>query len=189
MPDNENRQKVTVETLLRLKRCERPSPEFWDDFNKDFDRRRLHELVKRPSIYDLLVAPAIRVLALGMPVAAVFMITFLWKPVEKSVPGPLFIGEDVSDVAAVTIEMQPVAEVMDEAQLELASVDTQQMSNQFVLDALQEQSHHAGLRFRKVLYTPAIRLSVPSGAFYVRDSMSSDSYQVTTADAKLGRNF
>ena len=189
MPDNENRHKVTVETLLQLKRSERPNPEFWNNFDRDFDRRRLHELVNRPSIHDILFRPLLRLLAVGMPAAAVIMLTLFWKSSSEPIPEPLVLNNNVTgSEAANEPVLFPETETLPEPVFESAIVSNQQVANQFVLDALQEQNQ-TSLQFRKILYTPAIRLSVPSGAFYVHDSMSSNAYRVTTADAKLGRNF
>ena len=69
----------------------------------------------------------------------------------------------------------------------MPQMPTDLSSSQFVVDAIEDTP--SSMNFRKVLYTPAIRLSAPSGAFYVRDNMSSSNYRVTTADMKLGRNF
>jgi hypothetical protein len=77
---------------------------------------------------------------------------------------------------------------LTEETLPILAMNEGQHSSQFVVDAIEDTSRN-GLNFRKVLYTPAIHLSAPSGSFYVKDSFSSRNYQVTTADVKLGRNF
>lgn len=41
----ESRPKVSLEDVLRLKRSERPSVEFWEDFDRDLRRRTLQALV------------------------------------------------------------------------------------------------------------------------------------------------
>ncbi len=189
MSDGGNKQRITVETLLHLKRNERPGPEFWDNFEKDFDRRRLNELVNRPSLYDFLLRPVVRALILGMPVTALIMVALFWKPVERAAPRPVVIEQEFAGVEqAPANELPAAAAPVDPPAVEMVIADTGKVANQFVVDAIQ-QHNQAGMPFRKVLYTPAIRLSVPSGAFYVRDSFSSNNYKVTTADAKLGRNF
>lgn len=52
-PKSETRKVITVESLLQLKRHERPAPEFWEGFDRRFEQKRLQALVRRPS-------PAIR---------------------------------------------------------------------------------------------------------------------------------
>lgn len=44
-------KKVTVETLLQLKRYERPSDDFWSRFDRDLEKRRLQSIVKREPWY------------------------------------------------------------------------------------------------------------------------------------------
>lgn len=49
MMNHENKRPVALEDLLRLKRAERPSPEFWDEFDRQLRAKQLAALVeKRP---------------------------------------------------------------------------------------------------------------------------------------------
>ena len=188
MSGKQDRQKVTVETLLHLKKNERPNAEFWDSFEQDFDRRRLHALVERRSWSDIIIGPAFKVFALGVPALALVALAFIWTPVESPAPRPLVLdkGNDLTENSSIpTNEIIAQAEVVSAMDMNL---DTSRASNQFVLDAIQDKPD-SGARFRKVLYTPAIRLTIPSGASYVRDNLSSSKYKVTTANVKLGRNF
>jgi hypothetical protein len=48
-PDRTEAQKVTIEALLRLKRSERPAPEFWDRFEQQLRAKQLAAIIeKRP---------------------------------------------------------------------------------------------------------------------------------------------
>ncbi|MFI5336240.1 MAG: hypothetical protein ACHQ5A_05630 [Opitutales bacterium] len=47
MPDHDNRSKITLEDLLRLKRAERPSPEFWVGFERELRQKQLAALLER----------------------------------------------------------------------------------------------------------------------------------------------
>ena len=40
---------VSLEDLLKLKRCEQPDESFWNSFESSFEKRTLKELVKKPS--------------------------------------------------------------------------------------------------------------------------------------------
>jgi len=188
MSGKQDRQKVTVETLLHLKKNERPKAEFWDSFEQDFDRRRLHALVERPSWRDIIISPAFKAFALGIPALALVALAFVWTPVESPAPSPLVLGNGTDlaeNLSLPTVDIIAKAAVVPSMDMNL---DTSRTSNQFVLDAIQNKSGSTA-RFRKVLYTPAIRLTIPSGASYVRDNLSSSNYKVTTADVKPGRNF
>jgi hypothetical protein len=176
-------QKITVEALLQIKRNERPQGEFWDSFEQDFHRRRLNALVERPAWRDYLFHPAFKAMALAMPALLLVALAVVWENEEIVAPSPLVVSRDVEQPAM----NKPVARV-DISREEYASLmDAGSATSQFVVDAIQTSNKSS--HFRKVLYTPAIRLSAPTGASYVRDNMSSSAYKVTTADMRLGRNF
>ncbi len=63
--------KVTLEDLLRLKRCERPAPEFWTDFERGFRQKQLAALVVRKSWMHNVAAAYRRFGRVGVPVGAV----------------------------------------------------------------------------------------------------------------------
>lgn len=187
MSSKQDRQKVTVETLLRFKKNERPKEDFWDSFEQDFDRRRLHALVERPTWHGLIVSPVFKALALGIPTFALVALAFIWTPEKAPAPRPLVVQNNLGATEKVSLPEETVAQAAVVPSFAM-SLDTSRASNQFVLDAIEDKPSSSA-RFRKVLYTPAIRLTVPTGASYVRDNLSSSSYNVTTADVKLGRNF
>src|SRR3954468_12273526 len=47
MPSFDPRPKITVEDLLRLKRAERPAPEFWNNFERELRQKQLTALLER----------------------------------------------------------------------------------------------------------------------------------------------
>jgi hypothetical protein len=47
MPQLDPKSKVSLEDLLRLKRAERPSPEFWTNFERELHQKQLTALVKK----------------------------------------------------------------------------------------------------------------------------------------------
>jgi hypothetical protein len=49
-PTSETRKVITVESLLQLKRLEQPPAEFWSEFDRRFEQKRLQALVSRPSM-------------------------------------------------------------------------------------------------------------------------------------------
>jgi hypothetical protein len=186
MASRKENNDVTLETLLQLKRNERPGGEFWDSFERDFQRRRLHALLEKPTFRDSIWSSGVRALAFGLPALVLIGLSVMWSPgvqpsdkdLTASNPAPAL---ETGIVERSRSQVVPVSE-------DLSTVSTSLASSQFVVDAL-ESKPSSRVNFRKVLYTPAIRLSAPTGAFYVRDSLSSSNYRVTTADVKLGRNF
>lgn len=187
MEKPEKPSSVSLEALLKLKRCEQPDDTFWDSFEKDFHRRRLNSLVEKGDTWRMW-GPLVKWMSVAVPALGLLAMGVLgWRSQEAVLPalaevsledGRLHVDDRASSLAAVAgLAEGPGSFVMSD-----------QLSSQFVLDALEQRAStpHA---FRKVLYTPALEVPVSSGASYVRDSLSARAYSVTTADVKLGRNF
>ncbi len=99
-PDSSN--KPTLEELLRLKRAERPQPEFWAQFDRELRRKQLAATIEpRPwwlglSIWSRKLAPV------GLPagaaaalaLAAVSYQTIGWAPDAGDTPAPVFAAND-----------------------------------------------------------------------------------------------
>ena len=187
MGSDQGKEKITVETLLQLKRNEKPAEDFWDNFEKDFHRRRLNALMEKGTRSAIGFISLFKALAFALPALLLVGATVFWS---RSSEQPLSRAVTASSEPVVFDSGEALAQV-EIAQPEAAAIpdfSPGRVSNQFVLDAIQT-SPSSGASFRKVLYTPAIRLSPSNGASYVRDNLSSSDYRVTTADLKLGRNF
>jgi hypothetical protein len=187
MANRKEKPDITLESLLQLKRDERPSGEFWDSFERDFQRRRLHALVERPTLRDTILGPGMRALVFGVPVLLFVGLATFWTPRESLIKPSMVAASNPPALQTGSLDASAEPMLADPAEA-VAPVNMNLASSQFVVDAI-EETPGSSMSFRKVLYTPAIRLSAPSGASYVRDSMSSSNYRVTTADHKLGRNF
>jgi hypothetical protein len=93
IPENSEPQKVTIEDILRLKRAERPSPEFWGRFEQELRAKQLAAIVeKRPWWVALRVPQIARSLSrFQVPVgaAAVLALSFVvvreYRPLAISV--------------------------------------------------------------------------------------------------------
>ena len=186
MGNRKEKQKITLEALLEIKRHERPGEEFWDSFENDFQRRRLNSLCIQPSLRESFLTPAWKALVFGAPALMLMGLAVFWTRMDTSMQREADATETAPQIKVEQLA-QSQSDSRDRADV-LPAVATDFASSQFVLDAIQDDAGPS-MNFRKVLYTPAIHLSVPSGSFYVRDNFSSSNYQVTTADLKLGRNF
>lgn len=71
--------RATLEDLLRLKRAERPPPEFWTEFERELRQKQLAALVGRKSWWHELAAALGRFRRLRLPLGAtaVLALTFL----------------------------------------------------------------------------------------------------------------
>lgn len=186
MGQHSGKDKISLEALLRVKRGETPSDDFWNSFEDNLNRRRLSALVERKSVFDFIWNPTLKTAMLAVPVV-LLSLTMLWFKVrdDRSVqaadrPSELLLALETADIP----EPPMIREAVNEELLSPAG----SLASQFVVDAIQPDPEDA-ISFRKVLYTPALQLSSQSGASYVRDSMSSSTYRVTTAELQLGGNF
>ena len=70
---------VTLEDLLRLKRSERPAPEFWAEFERTLRQKQLAALVEKKSWWHSVAAAYGRFGRVGLPLgaAAIVAVTFL----------------------------------------------------------------------------------------------------------------
>jgi hypothetical protein len=108
MSKPDQHSKVTLEDLLRLKRAERPSPEFWSNFERELRQKQLTALVhKRRWWHELPVLLNRRVY---VPAGAAAIIAFTLVTVRYSVPGRIAqVPNTALRIAAAdpAVEMHP----------------------------------------------------------------------------------
>jgi hypothetical protein len=84
MPNSDHRSKVTIEDLLRLKRAERPSAEFWSTFERELRQKQLSALLdKRPWWQDL---PQFFARRAYLPIGATAILAFTLVSVKHYTP-------------------------------------------------------------------------------------------------------
>jgi len=84
MPNSNQRPKVTVEDLLRLKRAERPAADFWVKFDRELRQKQLTALLeKRPWWQEL---PQLLARRAYLPVGATAILAFTLVSVKYYVP-------------------------------------------------------------------------------------------------------
>lgn len=113
MPQPDQRSKVTVEDLLRLKRAERPAAEFWSNFERELRQKQLTALLeKRPWWQELPQAFARRAY---LPVGATAILAFTLVSVKYYAPAQLAQvptpAQNLPDAAdhAVALPVAPVS--------------------------------------------------------------------------------
>lgn len=99
MNSPENKPSVTLEDLLRLKRAERPSPEFWAKFESQLRAKQLAAIVeKQPWWRSLSLAGLVRHRVL-LGSTALLAISFVSIREYRAVPAHPKSGEAVREVA------------------------------------------------------------------------------------------
>jgi hypothetical protein len=87
MLPSEQRPKITVEDLIRLKRAERPAPEFWVNFERELRQKQLTALLeKRPWWQEL---PQFFARRAYLPVGATAILAFTLVSVRYYTPAQL----------------------------------------------------------------------------------------------------
>jgi len=84
MPNLNQKPKISVEDLLRLKRAERPAVEFWDNFDRELRQKQLTALLeKRPWWHEL---PQFFARRAYLPIGATAILAFSLVSVKYYVP-------------------------------------------------------------------------------------------------------
>src|SRR5258708_2147186 len=115
MPKSDQRPKVTVEDLLRLKLAERPAAEFWTNFERELRQKQLTALLnKRPWWQEL---PQLLTRRAYIPVGATAILAFtlvsvkFYAPAQVDRPGvPSTLSTSPEPIApAATLVSAPVS--------------------------------------------------------------------------------
>lgn len=108
-------EKVTIEDLLRVKRAERPSPEFWACFERDLRAKQLAAIVeKRPWWHALHLPQAARMIArYQMPAgaAAVLALSFGVVSQYRTVMMPVSVAATESEASAPVPPVAVISQV------------------------------------------------------------------------------
>ncbi len=145
--DSPDGRRLTVEDLLRVKRLEKPSPEFWSAFERELQEKQLKALVKRgwrERIWAV-VAPKLTVLAPVSAVAGIAAVVFV-----SSWIGWTGSGDAVDSEALAGIGGESELEAVAGDSVEMVSAERpRRVDSRFVVDALVPE-REAGQSFRTV---------------------------------------
>jgi len=107
MLPSEQRPKITVEDLIRLKRAERPAPEFWVNFDRELRQKQLTALLeKRPWWQEL---PQFFARRAYLPVGATAILAFTLVSVRYYAPAQLAQGDTASTAGTAVTVNSPLA--------------------------------------------------------------------------------
>lgn len=123
---NSKKPGVTVEDLIRIKRAERPQPEFWSQFEREMRMRQLAAIVEPRPWWAPFIRVSARVSRYQVPIgaAAVLALTFVTVREYRTVDfAPTFIPE----ITAPALESRPLAELPQSNELSTADYLTPEM--------------------------------------------------------------
>jgi hypothetical protein len=106
MLPSDQHSKITVEDLLRLKRSERPAPEFWTNFERELRQKQLTALLeKRPWWQEL---PQLFARRAYLPVGATAILAFTLVSVKYYIPTQLTQVEVAPLAGSIVVANNPV---------------------------------------------------------------------------------
>lgn len=116
--ENSEPKKVTIEDILRLKRAERPSPEFWGRFERDLRAKQLAAIVEKRPWWVAMRVPQIarRLSRFQVPVGAAAVLALSFVVVREYRPLAISTFGDIAQSG------QPVKSSVDSAGTTVASV-------------------------------------------------------------------
>ena len=130
MPKSDQRPKVTVEDLLRLKRAERPAAEFWTSFERELRQKQLTALLNKRPWWQVL--PQFLTRRAYIPVGATAILAFtlvsvrFYTPVQVAQAGVPAAGSASRETAApaATLVSAPVSSpLVNRSETTVPSVD------------------------------------------------------------------
>jgi len=124
MSHPEPRSRITVEDLLRLKRAERPEPEFWSKFEGELRQKQLAALVQREPWWHRLPQAFAR--RAYVPIGAAAILTVTLVSVRTYLPGqfagvPDTLAPAAASVASVSSSPDVSSAVSSESQAQVAA--------------------------------------------------------------------
>lgn len=186
--DNE----VTVESLLQWKRGERPSREFWDRFDAEFNQKQLKALLNVEAEKSPQATWLFRSILTGAGVSALaFVLALIWMADFQMRDLPVATPEVVARVEVLTPLDRDEVRMLDSLASNVDSTDFSASDGsariQFVQDSIVAPSRRES--FHKVLHQPTIPLrGVDAGAF-ADDRLRSTDVYAAPAVISLSRQF
>lgn len=108
MPKPDQSSKVTIEDLLRLKRAERPGPEFWVNFEQELRQKQLTALVQKRRWWHELPVRLNR--RFYMPAGAAAIVAFTLITVRYSAPTQIpLVANTAPQIAAADPAVESLA--------------------------------------------------------------------------------
>lgn len=168
-------QKVTLEQLLKLKRCEKPDAAFWEQFDRELQQRTLQSLVRDPSLWRQLSDRFVHARPAIFSATACLLFGFLvlldfYKPASVQ-------SEFVSNPLPPPLPHQTISEQKQDEAMSLPPAPTLSQGAsfastgqaRFVVDSLSHEQENG--QYRKVMASEGLSFAV-EGVRYVADPLS-----------------
>ncbi len=172
----ERQADINLEDLLRLKRSERPSDQFWNEFDSELHQRMLQTLVKKDPWYlQVIRVFSGRILqSAAVAAAAVLVAMIVVRPAFRSSVLPTFVAD--AQAPAVDVLGAPV----EVAMTELTLAEATSLPN-YDTDVISAEATSSDVNFVRDFGMEQMRV-----ASYDASAYSTDSAQARVAFASAG---
>ena len=179
---NDPQADINIEDLLRLKRAERPSDEFWSDFDRDLHQRMLQTLVKQDPWYLQMLRGLTGRMgqSVGIAVAAALVAMLVVRPVFV---GTAPAGVSVADSAAVESAAAPVAVAM--AELTYSEATSSASAHDYAHDVISADEAIQDAGYTRDFGMERIQMASYDAVAYSADSAHSRASFATSGVASL----
>ncbi|MCD8481689.1 MAG: hypothetical protein LR015_02800 [Verrucomicrobia bacterium] len=176
---DQQKPRVTLEQLLQIKRCEKPAPEFWDEFDRKLKSRSLQALVEKPSFWARLPRLMLRAGLIAFPVGATALLSFILIPHQEAQYGTSAqTGVQLSQGVQAQEEAPSYEELNISSSVAASHTDFENLATRFVVDAMPNSRLDENRSFRAVMHTPLMTsgaLSAQGTVYVVNPLHRSDS--------------
>ena len=172
----ERQADINLEDLLRLKRSERPSDQFWNEFDRELHQRMLQTLVKKDPWYlQLIRVFSGRILqSTAVAAAACLIAIIVVRPAFRSTMRPTTVASTqapADDLRGAAVEV---------AMTELTLAEATSLPN-YDMDVISAEATSSDVNFVRDLGMEQMRV-----ASYDASAYSTDSAQARVAFASVG---
>ncbi len=167
---------INLEDLLRLKRSERPSEQFWNEFDRELHQRMLQTLVKKDPWYLQVVrAFSGRILqSAAIATAAVLVAMIVVRPAFQSTMQPIYVTDAQASGADV------IGASFEVAMTELTLAEATSLPN-YDTDVISAEASSSEVNFIRDFGMEQMRI-----ASYDASAYSTDSAHARVAFASTG---
>ena len=164
----ERQAEINVGDLLRLKRSERPSDQFWNEFDRELHQRMLQALVKKDPWYlQVMRAFSGRILqSTAIAAAAVVIAMVVVRPVFQ----PITVPNSVAVAQAPVLEVLSASVEVAMAELSLAEVVGLATVPDYQTDVISVEAASSDVNFVRDFGMASIQVALYDASVYSTES-------------------
>lgn len=178
-PKTDSGEKLQLEDLLRLKRCEKPDEQFWDTFEQRFEAKRWQALQRSDAREEAVggrwnFVNGMRMTLAGA-VAAAFVFGLVAMPFHFQAESRSANVVAVHDYEAVVPSKAPILQISATGEADVIIADGSEAhagNADYVIDVINLATAAPVNNFERVMETQVFRTAYDSSSEFVADSLN-----------------